>query len=37
MGELDRFGDDFPFAIDRKATDSDEYYKCLCQGAKLVY
>ena len=37
MGNLNRFGDDFPFAIDRKATDSDEYYKGLCQGAKVIY
>ena len=31
------FGDNFPFSIERKATDSEEYYKGLCQGAKIVY
>lgn len=31
------FGDDFPFSIERKATDSDEYYRGICQGAKVVY
>ena len=37
MGKLDRFGDDFPFAIDRKSADSEEFYRGICQGAKLVY
>jgi len=31
------FGDDFPFKIERKPTDNDEFYKGLCQGAKAVY
>lgn len=31
------FGDNFPFSIERKPTDSNEYYSGLCQGAKAVY
>ena len=31
------FGEKFPFKIERKPTDSDEFFKGLCQGAKAVY
>lgn len=31
------FGEDFPFKIERKSTDSDGYYMGICQGAKVVY
>lgn len=31
------FEKEFPFSIERKATDSNDYYKGLCQGAKIVY
>ena len=31
------FGDRFPFKIERKPTDSDDYFDGICQGAKVVY
>lgn len=31
------FGDRFPFEIERKPTDSDDYYAGICQGAKVFY
>ena len=31
------FGEKFPFTIERKKTDSDDFYKGLCEGAKAVY
>ena len=31
------FGDDFPFSIERKPTDSNDYYRGLYQGSKAVY
>ena len=31
------FGDEFPFEVERKPTDSTDYYSGLCQGAKAVY
>lgn len=31
------FGEDFPFMIERKPTDSDDYFEGICQGAKVVY
>lgn len=31
------FGERFPFDIERKETDSDEFYKGICEGAKAVY
>ena len=31
------FGDRFPFIIERKPTDSDDYFDGICQGAKVVY
>lgn len=31
------FGEDFPFRIERKPTDSDDYFNGICQGAKVVY
>ena len=37
MDKLNRFENKFPFAISRKATDSNEFYNGLCQGANLAY
>lgn len=37
LNRFDRFEDKFPFVIARKATDSNEYYNGLCQGASMVY
>ncbi|MBR5156374.1 MAG: hypothetical protein IKW59_01240 [Clostridia bacterium] len=31
------FGDRFPFEIERKPTDSDDYFAGICQGAKIFY
>lgn len=31
------FGEDFPFKIEKKSIDSDDYYRGICQGAKVVY
>jgi len=31
------FGDNFPFFIEKKENDSDEFYRGICEGAKAVY
>lgn len=31
------FGEEFPFKIEKKSTDSDDYYRGICQGAKVIY
>lgn len=39
MAQFNGFGNSekFPFSIERKPTDSDDFYRGICQGAKVVY